>query len=109
MGVFEIFRAFLQRGQGAFIVEIRSIVPLTLAVTGLVPPTEALSGFSNPAVVTIWAVFILSGGLTRTGSANILGRQLLKVAGGREFVLVMVIMVVAGVFLYNHVRRIHQS
>jgi hypothetical protein len=36
MGVFEIFRAFLQRGQGAFIVEIRSIVPLALAVTGLV-------------------------------------------------------------------------
>lgn len=36
-----------------------------LAVTGLVSPTEALAGFSNPAVVTIWAVFILSGGLTR--------------------------------------------
>ena len=68
-----------------------------LAVTGLVSPTEALSGFSNPAVVTIWAVFILSGGLTRTGIANILGRQLLKFSGGREFVLVIVIMVVAGV------------
>ena len=39
----------------------------SVALTGLVSPTEALSGFSNPAVVTIWAVFILSGGLTRTG------------------------------------------
>ncbi len=68
-----------------------------LAVTGLVPPIEALSGFSNPAVVTIWAVFILSGGLTRTGIANILGHQLLKVSGSREFVLVAIIMVVAGV------------
>ena len=45
-----------------------------VALTGLVGPTEALSGFSNPAVVTIWAVFILSGGLTRTGVANIIGR-----------------------------------
>jgi len=68
-----------------------------LAVTGLVSPTEALAGFGNPAVVTIWAVFILSGGLTRTGIANILGRQLLKVAGQQEFVLILVIMILVGV------------
>jgi di/tricarboxylate transporter len=67
-----------------------------LAVTDLVTPKEALAGFSNPAVVTIWAVFILSGGLTRTGIANILGRQLLKVAGQREAMLVIIIMVIAG-------------
>ncbi len=67
-----------------------------LAVTGIISPVEALSGFSNPAVVTIWAVFILSGGLTRTGIANILGRQLLKVAGRKESFLVMIIMVIAG-------------
>ena len=47
-------------------------------------------------MVTIWAVFILSGGLTRTGIANILGRQLLKVAGGAESLLVVIIMVIAG-------------
>jgi len=68
-----------------------------LAVTGIVTPIEALSGFSNPAVVTIWAVFMLSGGLTRTGIANILGHQLLKVAGHKETLLVVVIMVIAGV------------
>ena len=68
-----------------------------LGVTEIVSPKEALAGFSNPAVVTIWAVFILSGGLTRTGIANILGRQLLKVAGGAESVLVVIIMVLAGV------------
>jgi len=68
-----------------------------LAVTNIVSPKEALAGFSNPAVVTIWAVFILSGGLTRTGIANILGRQLLKVAGRNESMLVVIIMVIAGV------------
>jgi di/tricarboxylate transporter len=67
-----------------------------LGITGIVTPKEALAGFSNPAVVTIWAVFILSGGLTRTGIANILGRQLLKVAGGGEKILVIIIMVIAG-------------
>ena len=68
-----------------------------LAVTGIVSPKEALAGFSNPAVVTIWAVFILSGGLTRTGIANILGRQLLRVSGKKDSTLVVIIMVIAGV------------
>ncbi len=68
-----------------------------LAVGGIVRPLDALAGFSSPAVVTIWAVFILSGGLTRTGIANILGRQLLKVAGRKSSLLVVTIMIIAGV------------
>lgn len=68
----------------------------TLAVTGLVSPTEALSGFSNPAVVTIWAVFILSGGLTRTGIANILGRYLLRLAGSTSARMMILIMIISG-------------
>lgn len=73
------------------------LVLTTLAVSGLVTPSEALSGFSNPAVVTVWAVFILSGGLSRTGVANVLGRQVVRVAGGGEFRLVLVIMLTAAV------------
>ncbi|MBB5348649.1 SLC13 family permease [Desulfoprunum benzoelyticum] len=77
--------------------EVMALLVLgVLALTGLVSPIEALAGFSNPAVVTIWAVFILSGGLTRTGIANILGRYLLKIAGNRPTRLVIVIMVIAG-------------
>ncbi len=68
-----------------------------LGASGLVSPTDALAGFSNPAVITIWAVFILSGGLTHTGIANILGRQLLKVAGPNITLLVVIIMVLSGV------------
>jgi di/tricarboxylate transporter len=67
------------------------------AVTGLVSPKEALSGFSSPAVVTVWAVFIVSGGLTRTGVANILGRILIRVGGRHEAVIVAVLMLNAGV------------
>lgn len=69
----------------------------SVAITGLVKPTEALSGFSSPAVVTVWAVFILSGGLTRTGVANIIGRNILRMAGQREFFIVTVVMLSAGV------------
>ena len=69
----------------------------SLAITGLLEPQEALSGFSNPAVVTVWAVFILSGGLSRTGVANLLGQQVLKLAGGGEVRLMVLIMIVAAV------------
>ncbi len=72
------------------------IVLVTLALTGLVTPSEALSGFSNPAVITVWAVFILSGGLARTGIAGRLGHQVLKIAGKREVALIGTIMLTAG-------------
>ena len=68
----------------------------SLAVTGLVSPTDALAGFSNPAVVTVWAVFILSGGLNRTGVGNIIGNRVVKLAGGNDTLLVMIVMVIAG-------------
>jgi di/tricarboxylate transporter len=69
----------------------------SLALTRMVTPAEALSGFSNPAVVTVWAVFILSGGLSRTGVANVVGRQISRLAGDGEARLLVVIMLTAGV------------
>ena len=53
---------------------VASMVLVSLALTGLVTPAEALSGFSNLAVITVWAVLILSGGLARTGVANRIGQ-----------------------------------
>ena len=68
-----------------------------LAVSGLLEPNEALSGFSNPAVVTVWAMFMLSAGLTQTGVANAIGRQVLKLAGKGEIRIVAIIMITSGV------------
>jgi di/tricarboxylate transporter len=73
------------------------LVMVSLALTGLVTPSEALSGFSNPAVVTVWAMFILSGGLSRTGVAREIGRRVLHLAGQSEARLVAVIMLTGGV------------
>ena len=67
------------------------------AVTGLVTPVEAIAGWSNPAVITVWAVFILSSGLTHTGVANLIGKIVLKVSGRSESSIIAVIMVSAGV------------
>jgi di/tricarboxylate transporter len=78
--------------------EVTALLVLgTVALTGLVSPVEALAGFSNPAVITVWAVFILSGGLTRTGVANVIGRFVLRLAGNNQTFMVIVIMITAGV------------
>jgi di/tricarboxylate transporter len=73
------------------------LVLLGLTFGGLVTPAEALSGFSNPAVVTVWAMFILGAGLARTGVANLIGRKILNISGGSEagFIIAMMF-VVAG-------------
>ncbi len=68
-----------------------------LAVTGLVTAEEALSGFSNPAVITVWAVFILSAGLSRTGVASWMGRQVLKLGGEGDLRMLFVLMLVSAV------------
>lgn len=73
------------------------LVLVSLAVTGLVTPTQALSGFSNPAVITVLAMFMISGGLSRTGVANQIGRQVLRLAGDSEGRLIVVIMSTAAV------------
>ncbi|MDJ0710276.1 MAG: SLC13 family permease [Woeseiaceae bacterium] len=68
-----------------------------LAVTGLVDSNQAFAGFSNSAVITVWAMFILSEGLTRTGIADIIGRQVMRIGGRQEFTLIVVIMITGAV------------
>lgn len=71
------------------------LVLSALALTGLVSAQDALAGFSSPAVVTVWAMFILSAGLTRTGIAHQLGQPLQRFARGSEALLVTMLMIAA--------------
>jgi len=68
-----------------------------LAVSNQVDANQAFAGFSNSAVITVWAMFILSEGLTRTGIANIIGQQVMRVGGSREMPMIFVIMVTGAV------------
>jgi di/tricarboxylate transporter len=73
------------------------LVLAALALTGLVSPVAALAGFSNPAVITVWAMFILSAGLTRTGVAAIIGKVILGWAAQGEVRAIVVISLTAAV------------
>ncbi len=68
-----------------------------LALKGVVDADQAFAGFSNSAVITVWAMFILSAGLTRTGIAAIIGRQVMRLGGSREFTMIFVIMITGAV------------
>ncbi len=76
---------------------IALIVLLTVALTQLVDTKQAFAGFSSPAVITVWAVYIVSGGLFATGVADLMGRGILRLAGDSEIRLIVVIMISCGV------------
>ncbi|HVS64378.1 MAG TPA: SLC13 family permease [Thermoanaerobaculia bacterium] len=68
----------------------------TLLAFGLVTPEEGISGFSNPATVTVAAMFVLSAGLQKTGAASSVGRLLVRY-GRNYFVALVVVMGTVGV------------
>lgn len=81
---------------GRFPLDLVSLLVLVaLAVTGLVTPQEAVSGFANPATITVLAMLILAGGLTRTGAVGALGRGIAQLASGGEWRLRLGLMVAA--------------
>jgi len=71
-------------------------VLLTLSLSGLVTVGEAFSSFSNPAIITVGAIFIISEGLLRTGAASYMSGNILKVTGDNETRLIVVVMATAG-------------
>jgi di/tricarboxylate transporter len=75
---------------------IALLVLLTLILTGLIETEQAFAGFSNPAVITVWAVYIVSGGLFRTGVADMLGERIIRLAGNSEPRLIAIIMLACG-------------
>ena len=61
-------------------------------LTNLLSPQEALSGFSNPAVLTIAALFMVGGAIMQTGLADAIGQRILVIAGSSAVRLTAVLM-----------------
>jgi di/tricarboxylate transporter len=73
------------------------VVALALLLTGTVSIEEGFSGFANPAVITVIAMFILSAGLIRTGVADHLAEMITRVGGTNPVMLTLVVMLTVGV------------
>jgi di/tricarboxylate transporter len=66
------------------------LVLVALVVFGQVDTQEALAGFSSPAVLSIAALLVLSGGLVRSGAVRWLAVQLQRAAGSSRRRLLVV-------------------
>ncbi|MFC1769280.1 SLC13 family permease [Nanoarchaeota archaeon] len=54
------------------------LVMVILIVTKIVTPSEGVSGFSNPATITVLCMFIISAGIQKTGIVNKIGRKIFE-------------------------------
>lgn len=72
------------------------LVLLAVALTGLVDQDEVFAGFANSAVITVWAAYMVSEGMLKTGVAAVLGDAILRLSGKSEVRLIAVIMLVCG-------------
>lgn len=58
--------------------------------------SESLSGFSSQATVTVLCMFILSGGIQRSGMVNLLARKLIPLVGNSEIRQIVIVGVMIG-------------
>jgi len=75
-----------------------------LLVTGIVGMDQAIVGLSNPAVVTIGALFVLSHALTKTGLLEVASSRLSEMVGPRKWLGVGIMLVtvsLSSAFLNN--------
>ncbi len=75
-----------------------------LILFGLVDLEQAMSGLSNPAVVTIGCLFIMSHALTKTGLLEVGADKLGRAVGARKWLgiaLLLIVVSVASGFLSN--------
>lgn len=68
------------------------LVLVALGLSRVLTPQEVFSGFSDTAVITILAIFVLAEGLEVTGIAERIGEILVRTAGGSETRLIVALM-----------------
>jgi di/tricarboxylate transporter len=75
-----------------------------LLVFDLVTPEQAIQGFSNPAVITVMMMFVLSAGLVQSGLVSKLGYRISDIGGDSRWKPAVLLLLLTGVisaFLNN--------
>ncbi|MDN3666314.1 SLC13 family permease [Algibacter miyuki] len=83
---------------GKFTPDIVALISmLSLFLTGILDSTETLSGFSNPTVIMIAALFIIGEGIAQTGWTALAGKKFVEWAGKSVPKLLVIITLGAGI------------
>ena len=75
-----------------------------LLLFGILTPQEAFSGFSSTVVIMMVGLFVVGGAIFQTGLAKAASGRIMKLAGGSDtalFLLVVVVTSVIGAFVSN--------
>jgi di/tricarboxylate transporter len=76
---------------------------LALNLTGILTPSEALSGFASEPAIIVAAVFVISAGLNSTGLTERIGTFIARAAGASEWRAILVVMpAVAAMAAFSH-------
>lgn len=77
-------------------IEVVSILlVMALVLTNTLTASEAFAGFGNDIVITIAGLFLLTGGLAKTGVIDLIGRRLHRTAGDSQLRMTALIMFAA--------------
>ncbi|MGY5849430.1 sodium:proton antiporter [Salegentibacter sp. F14] len=76
--------------------KIAFFIMVSLLVTNLISPEEAISGFSSPATITVLALMIMAIGLETNGVIDWLANGLRKLRGLPIYLMVPAFMLIAG-------------
>ncbi len=86
----------------AFVREWMNMAVIAMVCTGLlllfnlISPSEAFSGFSNEAVITVLMMFILSAGLVQSGLITRIGYKIVERTGGSKWKASVLLLIVVG-------------
>ena len=69
---------------------------VALILTGILSPGEAVSGFANPAVITVGAMFMISRAMLRTGAVGFLGQKVIQYAKGNANIAIVYTLLIVG-------------
>lgn len=97
---------------GTLIATARDILPppaailgavVLLLLVGVITPADAFAGFSNPAPITVAALYVVAGAVERAGALQPLVRRMLGGRGGTRSALARLLLPAAGAsaFLNN--------
>jgi len=79
-------------------IDVTAITVLGLLLLfGLVTPEQGISGFANPAVITVMMMFVLSGSLVQSGIVSRVGHRIAHLSGRSGWRASIAMLLLAGV------------
>lgn len=82
---------------------VAAMALMAIALTGIVSPKEAFSGFSHPAVISVGAILVVSQGLSNCGVTRLLVAPLASIGKNPTLALAAMVgaVIVASAFMNN--------